>query len=100
MHSFFKELKNLDLSGNCFLKNCPCIYMHALLFVVLISIKALSSCNKCLESLFDKFLTKTSRLDFINYMLSVNVKFLLIVKTMHFSNQFDLTLTPTSNLLI
>ena len=59
----------------------------------------LNSSDKYLKSLSDK-LTNASRLEFINSMLSVKNRFLLIVKAMYFPNPFGMTLTFTSNLLI
>ena len=44
----------------------------------------LNSCDKFLKSLSNKLLTNASRLEFINYMLSIKTKFLLIVKAMYF----------------
>ena len=49
----------------------------------------LNSCDKCLKSLFDKFLSNESRLEFMNCILQlIKIKFLLIVKAMYFSNPF------------
>ena len=56
--------------------------------------------EKYLKSLFDKFLTNISRLEFINCILSIKIRFLLIVKAMYFCNPFGMTLTFTSNLPI
>ena len=54
--------------------------------------------DKYLKSLSDKFLTNASRLQFINYILSVKTKLLIIVKAIYFSNPFGITFT--SNLPI
>ena len=59
----------------------------------------LNSSDKCLKSLSNKFLTNESRLEFINCMLLIKTRFLLIVKAVYFSNPFGMTLTFTSNLL-
>ena len=69
--------------------------MDTLLFV-----SPLNSSDKYLKSLSDKFLTNESKLEFINCILSIKTRFLLIVKAMHFSNPFGMTLTFTSDLLI
>ena len=75
--------------------------MDKLLFVSQISIKSpLNSSDKYLKSLSDKFLTYKSKLVFINCILSIKTKILLIVKAMYFSNPFGITLTFTSNLPI
>ena len=55
---------------------------------------------KYLNSLFDKSLTNASKLEFMNCMLSIQNKLLLIAKAMSFSNPFSITLTFTSNLPI
>ena len=60
----------------------------------------LNSCDKYLKPLSDKFLTSASRLEFINCMLSIKTKFLLIVEGMYFSNPFGIAVTFTSNLSI
>ena len=60
----------------------------------------LNSSNKYLKSLSDKFFTNAFRLEFINCILSMKTKLLLIVKVMYFSNPFGIALTPTSNLPI
>ena len=60
----------------------------------------LNSCDKCLKSLSDKFLTNASRLEFINCIPSIKTKFLLIVKAVYFSNPFGITLVFTSKLPI
>ena len=74
--------------------------MDTLLFCFTNSNKSLNSCDKYLKSLSDKFLNNESRLEFINCMLPIKTKLLLIVKATYFSNPFGITLTPTSNLLI
>ena len=60
----------------------------------------LNSSDKYLKSLSDKFLTYESKLEFINYMLPIKTRYLLIVKDMYFSNSFGMVLIFTSNLLI
>ena len=60
----------------------------------------LSSSDKHLKSLSDRFLTNESRPEFINCMLSIKTRFVLIVKAMYFSNAFGITLTFTLNLFI
>ena len=59
----------------------------------------LNSSDKYLKSLSDKFVTDQSKLEFINCILSIKTKFLLIVKAMYFSNPFGLTVFFTLNLL-
>ena len=56
--------------------------------------------DKYLKSLSDKFLTNASRLQFINCILSVKTKLLIILKAIYFSNPFGITFTLTSNLPI
>ena len=51
-----------------------------------------NSSDKYLKSLTDKFLTNESRLEFINCMLSIKSRFVLILKAMHFSNSFGVIL--------
>ena len=60
----------------------------------------LNSSDKYLNSLFDKFLTNESRLEFMNFMLSLKTRFVLIAKAMYFTNPFGMTLTFTSDLPI
>ena len=78
--------------------------MDTLLFVLLAQKftkdSTLNSSDKYLKSLSDKFLTNESRLEFINCILSIKTRFVLIVKATYFSNPFGMTLTSTSNLLI
>ena len=75
--------------------------MDTLVFVLLhFNCSSLYSSDKCLKSLPDKFLTKTSRLEFINYMLAIKMKFLLILKAVCRFNLFGVTLIFTLNLLI
>ena len=45
-----------------------------------------------------QFLINASRLKFINCMLSIKTKFLLIVKAMYFSNPFGIALIFTQKL--
>ena len=96
MHSSFKKLKHSHLSGNYLQKLFKTVHIflwiHAFLFFF--------SCDKCFKSLFDTFLTNASRLKFINCMLSIKTKVLLIAKAMCFSNPFGITVTFTSNLPI
>ena len=65
--------------------------MDTLLFVLLLN-SPLNSSDKYLKSLSDKFLTNESKLEFINCMLSIKTRFVLIVKAMYFSNPFGMTL--------
>ena len=58
----------------------------------------LNSSDRYLKSLSDKFLTNKSRLEFINCMLPIKTRFVLILKVMYFANPFGITLTFTSNL--
>ena len=100
----FKELKELDLSGNLFSKNFlkVSIYSYGYTPFYFNSFKnsPLISSDKHLRSLSDRFLANESRQKFINYMLSIKARFVLIVRAMYFSNSFGMTLTFTSNLLI
>ena len=74
--------------------------MDALLFVLLALNSPLNSSDRFLKSLSDKFLTNESKLEFINCILSIKNRFLLIVKAMYFSNPFGMTLNFTSKLLM
>ena len=78
--------------------NCPYIHMNVWIhFCFTNSNKSpINLGDKYLKSLYDKFLTNESRLEFINFMLSIKTKLLLIVKAMSFSNPFG----KTSNLPI
>ena len=71
--------------------------MDPLVLATNINCSPLSSCVKYLKSLSDKFLTNESRLEFINDMLSIKTKFLLIAKAMHYSYPFSIKLIFTSN---
>ena len=57
----------------------------------------LNSSDQYFESLWE---INKSRLKFRNWMLSIKMKFLLISKTVYFSNPFGITLISPSNLLI
>ena len=74
--------------------------MDPLGFFTNIDCSPLNSCVKYLKSLSDKFLTNESRLEFINYMLSIKTKFLLIAKAMHYSYPFGIEFIFTSNVPI
>ena len=56
--------------------------------------------DKYLKSLSHKFLNNSSRLEFINCMLPIKTKLLLVVKAMYFPNPFGITFTFTSLFLI
>ena len=60
----------------------------------------LNSCDKCLKSLSNKSSTNAFNVEFINFMLSIKTKILLIVKATYFSNQFGTKLIFRSNLPI
>ena len=60
----------------------------------------LSSCDKYLNSLSERFLTGLFRIEFINCMLRIIAKLSLIVKNIYFSKPFGGTFNYTSNLLI
>ena len=60
----------------------------------------LNSFDKYLKSLSYKWLTNASRLEFINCMVLIKTKLLLIVKAIYFSNPFGITFTFTSKLPI
>ena len=60
----------------------------------------LNSFDKYLKSLSYKLLTNASRLEFINCMLLIKTKLLLIVKAIYFFNPFGITFTFTSKLPI
>ena len=104
MHSPFKELKNLYLSGNLSSENFSRLFIYSYVYTPFCFINfknsPLNSSDKHLKSLSHKFLTNASRLEFINCLLPIKTKFLLIVKAMYFSNPFGITLIFTSNLPI
>ena len=62
----------------------------------------LNFCNKYLKSMSFHFksLTNAARIEFVNCMQSIKIKFQLTIKEMYFSNPFRRTLIFRSNLPI
>ena len=84
MHLSFKELKNLDLSGHLFSENFLKLSIYSdgctPFCFTNFNCSPLNSCDKYVKPLSGKFLTNASRLEFINCMLSIKTKILLIIK--------------------
>ena len=74
--------------------------MDKLLFFTNCNKSPPNSCDEFLKSLSERLLTNLFRLEFINSMLPIKTKLLLIVKSMYFSNEFGTTFYFTSNLFI
>ena len=104
MNSSSKELKNLQLLGKFLLKNFSKLSKYSYGYTPLCFSNFYNTyfyiTFTYLKPVFDKFLTNASTLELINCMLSIQTKFLLIVKAMCFSNPFGVIPTFTSNLPI
>ena len=94
------NIRACDVSSEDFLKLSMYSYGYTPFYFTNSNESPLNSWGKYLKLLSVRFLTNASKLEFINCMLSIRIKFLLIVKAMYYSNPFRMTFTFPPNLSV
>ena len=96
MHFSFEELKKIDLSGSLsseiFLKLSIYSKGYTPFSLTNSNNSPLNYLGKYLKSSLNKFLTNEYKFGFINCLRLIKIRFLLFIKSMHFSNPFGMKL--------